>query len=338
MQAFTDFILQVTYPPNPIRSLDNSLDARSDGGPRSFFFGPELTDVVPELQRLPRARSGARASSGRRQFVSSRARRRTSRSRTCGTCTRRSACSACRRCRFATPATTAFKGDQVRGFGFLHDGSIDTLFRFPRRRASSRSRTTPQQPAASSRSCSPSTRTWRRSSASRSRSPARTGRTVGPRIDLLIAQRRRRRVRPRREGRRSRGLQRGWLRLANGKFQSDRAQRAPLLSDAQLRAQAATRRPGAHLHVRAARLGPAHRHRPRRGRLLRPRRARRRQRSRPIRRACRAAARRRPRRRPRPPADDDHDDDRRGSSIADPGEEAHVEGPHHAADCATSAR
>jgi len=25
MQAFTDFILQVTYPPNPIRALDNSL-------------------------------------------------------------------------------------------------------------------------------------------------------------------------------------------------------------------------------------------------------------------------------------------------------------------------
>ena len=29
MQAFTDFILQVTYPPNPIRNLDNSLTATS---------------------------------------------------------------------------------------------------------------------------------------------------------------------------------------------------------------------------------------------------------------------------------------------------------------------
>ena len=26
----------------------------------------------------------------------------------------------------------AFQGDQVRGFGFLHDGSVDTLFRFHR--------------------------------------------------------------------------------------------------------------------------------------------------------------------------------------------------------------
>ena len=34
MQAFTDFILQVTYPPNPIRELDNSLTADQAGGPR----------------------------------------------------------------------------------------------------------------------------------------------------------------------------------------------------------------------------------------------------------------------------------------------------------------
>ena len=33
-------------------------------------------------------------------------------------------------CRSSTPATTRYKGDQIRGFGFLHDGSIDTVFRF----------------------------------------------------------------------------------------------------------------------------------------------------------------------------------------------------------------
>jgi len=37
MQAFTDFQLQVMYPPNPIRALDNSLNADQQTG-RDFFF------------------------------------------------------------------------------------------------------------------------------------------------------------------------------------------------------------------------------------------------------------------------------------------------------------
>src|SRR5262249_10625978 len=37
LQAFTNFILQVTYPPNPIRSLDNSLSPSEQAG-RDFFF------------------------------------------------------------------------------------------------------------------------------------------------------------------------------------------------------------------------------------------------------------------------------------------------------------
>ncbi|MFV8756167.1 hypothetical protein ACNOYE_36930 [Nannocystaceae bacterium ST9] len=40
MQAFTDFQLQVTYPPNPIRALDNTLDADQQAG--RFFFENNL--------------------------------------------------------------------------------------------------------------------------------------------------------------------------------------------------------------------------------------------------------------------------------------------------------
>ena len=85
---------------------------------------------------------------------------------------------------FGMPAVDFFnggdnglKGDQIRGFGFLHDGSVDTVFRFLQRHRVQRrrhrsipsaSRTTPSA-ATSSSSCSPSTPTWRRSSASRSR-------------------------------------------------------------------------------------------------------------------------------------------------------------------------
>jgi len=39
MQKFTDFILEITYPPNPIRNLDNSLTAEQQAG-RNFFCGP----------------------------------------------------------------------------------------------------------------------------------------------------------------------------------------------------------------------------------------------------------------------------------------------------------
>ncbi|WP_163989054.1 YncE family protein [Pyxidicoccus caerfyrddinensis] len=38
MQKFTNFILQVTYPPNPIRNLDNSLTPQQQAG-RDFFVG-----------------------------------------------------------------------------------------------------------------------------------------------------------------------------------------------------------------------------------------------------------------------------------------------------------
>jgi len=42
MQAFTDFVLQITYPPNPIRNLDNSLTkAQTDG--RNFYFNVQPT-------------------------------------------------------------------------------------------------------------------------------------------------------------------------------------------------------------------------------------------------------------------------------------------------------
>ena len=57
------------------------------------------------------------------------------------------------------------QGPQVRGFGFLHDGSVDTLFRF--HGAAVFDHVAGRSSRTSSSSCSPSTRTWRRSSASR---------------------------------------------------------------------------------------------------------------------------------------------------------------------------
>jgi hypothetical protein len=44
MQKFTNFMLEVTYPPNPIRNLDNSLTPQQQAG-RDFFCGPSDISV-----------------------------------------------------------------------------------------------------------------------------------------------------------------------------------------------------------------------------------------------------------------------------------------------------
>ena len=50
MQAFTDFALQLMYPPNPIRNLDNSLTPQQQAG-RDFFFTAGSV-FVPAAQEL----------------------------------------------------------------------------------------------------------------------------------------------------------------------------------------------------------------------------------------------------------------------------------------------
>ena len=141
MQAFTDFALQISYPPNPIRNLDNSRTADQqagfdffrgvtsgaqpsdtfktcDGchvldpnGNREFgvahpgFFGTDgesSFENESQLFKIPHLRNlyqkvGKFGMSPDPLFPSD-------------------------------PSPTM--GDQVRGFGFLHDGSVDTLFRF----------------------------------------------------------------------------------------------------------------------------------------------------------------------------------------------------------------
>jgi DNA-binding beta-propeller fold protein YncE len=155
MQAFSDFILQVTYPPNPIRNLDNSLTPAQAAG-RAFFF-----NQTPSGQEIPSdtfhncngchvldpngnaqfgvAKPGFFGSDGRYSFEAE---------------TQFFKVPHLRNLyqkvgmfgddRSFNPNDTSgiasslpppyndesFQGDQVRGFGFLHDGAIDTVFRF----------------------------------------------------------------------------------------------------------------------------------------------------------------------------------------------------------------
>ena len=152
MQSFTDFALQLTLPPNPVRNLDNSLTPAQANG-RNFYLGNNFNanDATTGV--------GGGSVSGRRSdgvnldnfgFT-------------------------CNGCHVLDPAQGFFgtdgqasfenepqiikiahlrnmyqkvgmfgmpdvpfnnalnqphQGDQIRGFGFLHDGSTDTTFRF----------------------------------------------------------------------------------------------------------------------------------------------------------------------------------------------------------------
>lgn len=136
MQAFTDFILEIMYPPNPIRQLDNSLTedqtaaramyfgTRSDtffncntchvlnpdankeyGVSKPGFFGTDgrySFESLPQFFKVPHLRNmyqkvGMFGGPNIPLFI---------------------------------PGNNENMGDQIRGFGFLHDGSVDTPFRF----------------------------------------------------------------------------------------------------------------------------------------------------------------------------------------------------------------
>jgi hypothetical protein len=136
MQAFTDFILQVTYPPNPIRALDNSLTPEQQAG-KDWFFSDTISDVIAPCHGCHTTDANANPGTDAPGF-------------------------------FGTNSSYVFdfqfqlfkvahlrnqyqkigmfglldlpivlnsgnndhQGDQVRGFGYLHDGTIDTVFRF----------------------------------------------------------------------------------------------------------------------------------------------------------------------------------------------------------------
>jgi len=136
MQAFTDFMLQVTYPPNPIRNLDNSLTAAQQAG-KDFFFGPisfKNSDCngchVLDPNGNPNSQApGFFGSDGRYGVNGGGAMLKVPHLRNqyqkVGM--------------FGLPdilgpvfpgTQTGYTGDQVRGFGFFHDGGIDTLTRF----------------------------------------------------------------------------------------------------------------------------------------------------------------------------------------------------------------
>jgi DNA-binding beta-propeller fold protein YncE len=154
MQAFTDFILQVTYPPNPIRNLDNSLTPAQAAG-RAFFFSqtPDGRELVSDSFRncngchvlnpagnaeFGVAKPGFFGSDGQYSFEAETQFFKVPHLRNVyqkvgmfGVEVSFDPNSIGIAQILPPPFNSdAFMGDQIRGFGFLHDGVMDTMFRF----------------------------------------------------------------------------------------------------------------------------------------------------------------------------------------------------------------
>ena len=129
MQAFTDFVLRLTYPPNPIRPLDNSLSAPAAAGETIYNNPNDLSDQVASCNGchvLDRSK-GFFGTSGGSTFENETMEFKVAHLR-----------NAYQKVgRFGTPQTDffpdaddSFMGEQIRGTGFLHDGSVDTVDTF----------------------------------------------------------------------------------------------------------------------------------------------------------------------------------------------------------------
>jgi len=127
MQAFTDFILTVNYPPNPIRNLNNSLTTAQQNA-SNFYFGP-ISDTLFNCNgchTLNRAQ-GFFGSDGFGTFENETQMFKVAHTRNAY---QKVGMFGMPAVPGITPGNNGDLGPQVRGFGFLHDGSIDTVKRF----------------------------------------------------------------------------------------------------------------------------------------------------------------------------------------------------------------
>jgi DNA-binding beta-propeller fold protein YncE len=137
MQKFTDFQLQVLLPPNPVRSLNNSLTESQQRG-RDFYLGSRPADgiIIPGFFEQTFSCNGCHVLDPSQGFFG------TGRNASFENETQivkiphlrnqyaKAGMFGSAKISFFDAPDSGFLGDQIRGFGFLHDGSTDTLFRF----------------------------------------------------------------------------------------------------------------------------------------------------------------------------------------------------------------
>ena len=135
MAAFTDFALQIEPPPNPVRALDNQLTTSQANGQTLFQDRAVVTDTTvncSECHKLE-ASTGHFGTFGQTTFDDEPQQFKVPQLKNAYE----------KVGMFGTPKTTffpilpanaQFQGDQIRGFGFTHDGSTATIFDFFRDR------------------------------------------------------------------------------------------------------------------------------------------------------------------------------------------------------------
>ena len=132
MQQFADFALAMTLPPNPNRRLDNTLTPSEQRG-HDFYVGPRLSDGAPGFgftcegcHRLDPA-SGFFGTGTKQSFENEPQIIKVPHLRNLY---QKVGMFGMPQVRFFQRLDTSHQGDQIRGFGYTHDGSTDTLFRF----------------------------------------------------------------------------------------------------------------------------------------------------------------------------------------------------------------
>ncbi len=126
MQAFTDFILQVTPPPNPVRALDDSLNPAQQAGMDFYFNAIVDTTTCNGCHTLAPA-AGFFGTNGGSSFEGEPQHMKIPQLRNMY---EKVGMFGMSDVGFFNPGDNQHMGDQIRGFGFTHDGSADTLLRF----------------------------------------------------------------------------------------------------------------------------------------------------------------------------------------------------------------
>jgi hypothetical protein len=137
MQSFTKFALQLTYPPNPIRNLDNSLTPDQAAGRELFFNKPATLGMTCQFCHVLDPAGNAEFGVDRPGFFGSDGSYiGTEFPQTMKVPHLRNAYQKIGK--FGLPRDPlinpqeddSFLGDQIRGFGYTHEGSMDSVFGF----------------------------------------------------------------------------------------------------------------------------------------------------------------------------------------------------------------
>ncbi|MBZ5710633.1 hypothetical protein [Nannocystis pusilla] len=137
MQKFTDFALQLTYPPNPVRNLDNSLTADQAAGRALYMNKPATLGMTCNFCHVLDPTGNAQYGVDRPGFFGSDGSYvGTEFVQTMKVPHLRNAYTKIGK--FGLPRNASinpqeddsFLGDQIRGFGYTHEGSMDSVFGF----------------------------------------------------------------------------------------------------------------------------------------------------------------------------------------------------------------